>query len=121
MNPIYEIEKEEAPIRWSGDASSIVRRIRAFNPFPGATAVMQGETLKVWGAKVGNGATSEEYGRIVAVAPEGIAVAAMNSIVDITELQRPGGKRMAVSDFLRGMPLEVGAQFELQASAAPAT
>jgi methionyl-tRNA formyltransferase len=117
----HKIEKEEAPIRWSDDASSIVRRIRAFNPFPGATAVMQGETLKVWGAKVGNGATSEEYGRIVAVAPGGIAVAAMNSIVIITELQRPGGKRMAVSDFLRGMPLEVGAQFELQASAAPAT
>lgn len=117
----HKIEKEEAPIRWSDDASSIVRRIRAFNPFPGATAVMQGETLKVWGAKVGNGATSEEYGHIVAVAPGGIAVAAMNSIVIITELQRPGGKRMAVSDFLRGMPLEVGGQFELQASAAPAT
>ncbi|NBW49314.1 MAG: methionyl-tRNA formyltransferase [Betaproteobacteria bacterium] len=116
----HKIEKEEAPIRWSDDASSIARRIRAFNPFPGATAVIQGETLKVWSANVGADTKSEGFGKIVALAPEGIAVAAMNSIVVITELQRPGGKRMAVADFLRGMPLEVGAQFELQASAAPA-
>lgn len=47
-------------------------------------------------------------GSIVAVAPASIAVAAMNSIVILTELQRPGGKRLAVADFLRGFDLQVG-------------
>lgn len=116
----HKIEKEEAPIRWTDDADRIVRRIRAFNPFPGATAVLQGETIKVWGARVGSGDATGVSGRIVAVAPEGIAVAAMNSVVLLTELQRPGGKRMPVSDFLRGMPLEVGTQFDVLPSPASA-
>lgn len=109
----HKIEKEEAPIRWADDATSIVRRIRAFNPFPGATAVLNGETLKVWGAAVGQGAPTAEFGQIMALAQEGIAVAAMNSIVILTELQRPGGKRMAVSDFVRGMQLEAAMRFDL--------
>lgn len=116
----HKIEKEEAPIRWTDDAVGIVRRIRAFNPFPGATAVLHGETIKVWGARVGSGDATGVSGQIVAVAPEGIAVAAMNSVVLLTELQRPGGKRMPVSDFVRGMPLEVGMQFDVLPSPASA-
>ncbi|WP_138514223.1 methionyl-tRNA formyltransferase [Rhodoferax bucti] len=116
----HKIEKEEAPIRWTDDAVGIVRRIRAFNPFPGATAVLQGETIKVWGARVGSGDATGVSGQIVAVAPDGIAVAAMNSVVLLTELQRPGGKRMPVSDFVRGMPLEVGMQFDVLPSPASA-
>lgn len=116
----HKIEKEEAPIRWTDDAVSIVRRIRAFNPFPGATAALQGETIKVWGARVGSGDATGVSGQIVAVAPEGIAVTAMNSVVLLTELQRPGGKRMPVSDFVRGMPLEVGMQFDVLPSPASA-
>ena len=116
----HKIEKEEAPIRWTDDAVGIVRRIRAFNPFPGATAMLQGETIKVWGARVGSGAATGVAGQIVAVAPEGIAVAAMNSVVLLTELQRPGGKRMPVSDFVRGMLLEVGMQFDVLPSPASA-
>jgi methionyl-tRNA formyltransferase len=52
----------------------------------------------------------------VAMAPEGIAVAAMNSIAILTELQRPGGKRLPAAEFLRGSPLQVGQRFELPAA-----
>jgi methionyl-tRNA formyltransferase len=117
VNYAHKIEKEEAPIRWADDASRIVRRIRAFNPFPGASASLNGENIKVWGAQVGTSApgaqTMADCGRIVALAPEGIAVAAMNSVVLLTELQRPGGKRMAAADFLHGSALAVGARFAL--------
>ena len=113
----HKIEKEEAPIRWTEDAERIVRRIRAFNPFPGASTSLHGETIKVWGASVdtpGPGARNiADCGQIVALKPEGIAVAAMNSVVLLTELQRPGGKRMAAADFLRGSPATVGARFAL--------
>jgi methionyl-tRNA formyltransferase len=37
----------------------------------------------------------------------------MNSVVLLTELQRPGGKRLPVADFLRGMPLQVGQRFDV--------
>ena len=113
----HKIEKHEAAIDWSLDAQTIVRRVRAFNPFPVATTVLQGEVIKVWSAQATEvraqdlasaPSANPEPGEILAVAPEGIVVAAMNSIVILTELQRPGGKRLAVADFLRGFPVQVG-------------
>ena len=114
----HKIEKHEAPIDWRLDAATIVRRVRAFNPFPGASTVLGGETIKVWAAHAGEGESTEDYGQIVALAPEGIAVAAMHSIAILTELQRPGGKRLPVAEFLRGCPLQVGQRFELPAAPA---
>ncbi|WP_294769263.1 methionyl-tRNA formyltransferase [uncultured Rhodoferax sp.] len=112
----HKIEKDEAPLDWRLDAATLVRRVRAFNPFPGASTVLGGEVIKVWGARVGDGPAGGEYGQILALAPEGIAVAAMNSVAILTELQRPGGKRLPVAEFLRGCPLQVGQRFELPAA-----
>ena len=104
----HKIEKNEAAIDWTQDAHTIVRRVRAFNPFPVATTVLNGEAVKVWGAHAGAPHATADCGQIVAVAPDGITVAAMNSIVNLTELQRPGGKRLAVAEFLRGHPVQPG-------------
>jgi len=104
----HKIEKHEAAIDWQQDAAAIVRRVRAFNPFPVASTVLQSETIKIWAATVQPGSTAAPCGSILAVAPESIAVAAMNSIVSITELQRAGSKRMAAADFVRGFPLQPG-------------
>jgi methionyl-tRNA formyltransferase len=118
----HKIEKHEAAIDWRSDAASIVRRVRAFNPFPGAAATLNGEVIKVWGAHALDGSPAKAPGTILAAAPAGIEVAAMNSIVSLTELQRPGGKRLAVADFLRGFDVQVGMQFALLPSAeTPAT
>jgi methionyl-tRNA formyltransferase len=106
----HKIDKAEAAIDWTQPALTITRRVRAFNPFPGASTLWHGEVLKVWAAELGEGAPSSAhiYGQIMAIAPVGIAVAAMNSIVCVTELQRPGGKRLSAAEFLRGNPLQVG-------------
>ena len=114
----HKIEKHEALIDWSQPAALIAQRVRAFNPFPVACATLNGETLKIWAAGVGPGTPplTAEYGSILAVSHEGIVIAAMNSIVIITELQRPGGKRLKVADFLRGFDLQPGMAFEKRAS-----
>ncbi len=106
----HKIDKAEAVIHWAQPAQAIVQKVRAFNPFPGTTTLLHGEVLKIWAAQVADGAldTAQICGQIMALAPEGIAVAAMKSIVTITELQRPGGKRLCSADFLRGTPLQVG-------------
>ena len=113
----HKVEKHEATIDWSLNASTIVRRVRAFNPFPVATTLLQGEVVKVWSAQTAQIRPEDVAnslgecpapGTILAVAPEGIAVAAMNSVAILTELQRPGGKRLAAADFLRGFPLQAG-------------
>ncbi|MEO5794625.1 MAG: methionyl-tRNA formyltransferase [Rhodoferax sp.] len=110
----HKIEKREAAIAWTQSADTIVRRVRAFNPFPGAATLLAGESLKIWAASVSDATppASAVYGSIVAVAQNYIAVAAMDSIVNITQVQRPGGKRLAVADFLRGCDLQPGMVFE---------
>ena len=110
----HKIEKHEAAIDWAQPAELITQRIRAFNPFPGTSATVNGEILKIWSASVALGTppAGAEFGSILAVAPDSIAVAAMNSIVSIAELQRPGGKRLGVADFLRGFDLQPGMAFE---------
>lgn len=110
----HKIEKHEAAIDWTQSAALITQRIRAFNPFPGATAVLNGETLKVWLAEVSfdKPPVAAEFGSILAVSPVGIEVAAHHSIVNITQLQRPGGKRLGVAEFLRGFEVQPGMVFD---------
>ena len=113
----HKIEKHEAEIDWAQPADLIVQRVRAFNPFPGASTHIAGETLKVWSARVGAvlPPPKADFGSILALATDSIDVVAMNSVVIITELQRPGGKRLPVADFLRGFDLRVGMVFEKRA------
>ena len=105
-----KVDKAEAMIDWSQTADTITRRVRAFNPFPGASTRLAGDPLKVWAASVGVGQVPVGHvrGEIVAVAHDYIAIYAANSIVNITEVQRAGGKRLAVADFLRGVDLQPG-------------
>ena len=114
----HKIDKSEAAIDWQDSAEQIVRRVRAFNPFPAASATLRGESLKVWAADVlpGQPPAGAAAGQIIAVAPEGLAVAAGHSLVNITSLQRPGGKRLAVAEFLRGFDLQPGMVFERPAA-----
>lgn len=105
-----KVDKSEADIDWAQPAQTICQRIRAFNPYPGAITQLNGETLKIWAAQVSDSPTvaPQSCGEIVALAQTNISVVAMNSVVNITELQRPGGKRLGVADFLRGTALQVG-------------
>ena len=120
----HKIEKSEAQIDWSQSAEAITRRIRAFNPFPGAVTTLKGEQIKVWRAEVGDVnliETNKTYkkGQILSVASVFIASVAIKnivnkdvySVVNLTELQRPGGKRLKVADFVRGFDVQVGMCF----------
>ena len=113
----HKIEKQEAAIHWADDAAAICRRVRAFNPFPGASAVLNGETIKVWRAMPGPSGGDAPAGTVLSVDATGIAVAAQGSSVLLQELQRPGGKRLAVADFLRGFAVQAGMQFDGAAAA----
>ncbi|NML42756.1 methionyl-tRNA formyltransferase [Ramlibacter sp. G-1-2-2] len=108
----HKIEKAEAAVDWSLPADAIERRIRAFDPFPGAAGQLRGETVKLWKARaVMRGRGSVEPGTIVALDEHGVGVACGEGRLELTELQRPGGKRLAAADFLRGFPLEPGERF----------
>ncbi len=109
----HKVEKHEALVDWTQDAVAVERRIRAFDPFPGASTQLAGDTIKLWAtdptpSHAGDTVLLASPGTVVSVSPAGIAVAAGNGIVTLTELQRPGGKRLPAADFLRGFDLQVG-------------
>ncbi len=104
-----KITKEESIIDWNQDAATVHRKIRAFNPFPGAATMLGGERIKIWRAQTieADGAPGS-----VCAAPVGqLIVACGDRAVLITELQRAGGKRMAAAPFLAGFPIAPGARF----------
>ena len=112
----HKIDKAEAPIDWNLPAEVIERRIRAFDPFPGASSELNGETLKCWHAEllqlVGPaGAVRALPGQILTVEPAGVTVACGHDAVRITELQRSGGKRLPAGEFLTGHDVKPGMRF----------
>jgi methionyl-tRNA formyltransferase len=113
----HKIDKAEAPIDWSQPADVIGRRIRAFDPFPGAQARLNGETLKLWRYELDSCSRTEclGYGTILSVNAGGVRVACGEGALCLTELQRPGGKRLPAADFLRGFSLTPGMRFEIKA------
>ncbi len=108
----HKIEKHEAAIDWTNAADLITRRVRAFNPFPGASAVLGEETLKIWSARSLPGASNVAPGTVLAVHADAVDVAAGEGVVQLLQVQRAGGKRLAVADFLRGFDIKPGMTFE---------
>jgi methionyl-tRNA formyltransferase len=165
----HKIDKAEAAIDWQQPAAQIARKVRAFDPFPGASTRLGEETLKVWGAQAialrendgvsalglaahpegmqgdadpghrgaaieavdettsfalrQSGAVAAENttgaggpirpGQILASDHYGLIVGAgAGSFLRITHLQRPGGKRLAMADYLQGHPLAPGLCFD---------
>jgi len=107
----HKIEKAESEIDWSLPAHVIGQRIRAFDPFPGASTALQGEAIKVWCYEIDScqRLSNERCGQILSSGPEGVTVACgEGGALRLTTLQRAGGKRLPVADFLRGFPLPVG-------------
>ena len=108
-----KIGKAEAQIDWSQSAIELDRHIRAFNPFPGAQAQFGGQTVKLWRATPVEG--SGEKGQILQVDRNRIVVACGSGALAVSELQKAGGKRLAVREFLAGHPLKAGDRFDLPA------
>ena len=117
----HKIEKHEAPIDWQQSAAVIERRIRAFNPFPGASSVLGGDVIKLQRAHISGAACAHEIrpGGILSIQNEGIDVATGDGVLRITQLQKSGGKSLAVADFLRGFPITPGMVFTSAAAALP--
>ncbi|PKO70062.1 MAG: methionyl-tRNA formyltransferase [Betaproteobacteria bacterium HGW-Betaproteobacteria-16] len=104
----HKIEKAEALIDWRQSAIALARRVRAFDPFPGASFVAGSEAVKLWSARAEAGTAPEAPGTVLTVADDGIRVQTGDGVLALTALQRAGGKRLPVGDFLRGFTLAPG-------------
>jgi methionyl-tRNA formyltransferase len=99
----HKIDKAEAMIDWTLPAAVIERRVRAFDPFPGASFQLAGETVKLWRARL----RPDSHGRpgeVLAAQDGHFTVACGDGALDLLQLQRPGGRRIAAAAWLQAHP-----------------
>ena len=107
----HKIDKAESTIDWNQPAEVIARRVRAFDPFPGAATTLGADAIKVWSCEIDSCSRTLDAacGQILSIDADGIGVACgARSLLRLTVLQRAGGKRLPAADFLRGFPLAPG-------------
>ncbi|MBQ0946036.1 methionyl-tRNA formyltransferase [Ideonella sp. 4Y16] len=100
----HKIEKAEGAIDWSLPAAVIERRIRAFDPFPGASFSCQDEVVKCWQARLAPGVSGSAPGTVLSAGADHLRVACGDGALDLLQLQRPGGKRAPVGAFVQARP-----------------
>lgn len=104
----HKLEKSEAGIDWHKSAEEISRQVRAFNPFPVAQSIFKTHSYRIWMATAKPGKAN--VGEIVSLS-DGITVGCGTGLLNITELQAPGGKRLNAQAFVQGHGLKIGDKF----------
>ncbi len=99
----HKIDKAEAAIDWAQPADLVERRVRAFDPFPGASFLLDGEVLKLWRAGW-RPDLSGPPGQVLAAADGRLTVACGAGALDLLQLQRPGGRRIDAASLLQARP-----------------
>ena len=99
----HKIDKAEAAIDWAQPAAVIERRVRAFDPFPGASFSLDGEVVKLWRAAL-RPDLSGAPGQVLAAGDGRLTVACGQGALDLLQLQRPGGRRIDAAAFLQARP-----------------
>jgi len=102
-----KISKEEAALDFDLPADVLARKVRAFNPFPGTHARAGEIAVKIWRAEALPGNEGKPAGTVLPGDGQGgIVVACGTGSLRLTQLQKPGGKRLEAAEFLKGFPLE---------------
>lgn len=102
--------KPEARIDWHRSAVEIDRHIRAFDPSPGTESTFSGNTVKICKARplTDQNRDKANPGTVLLAGPDGIMVACGEGAVLVTELQKPGGRRLSAAEFLRATEIRAG-------------
>jgi methionyl-tRNA formyltransferase len=106
------LKKEDGQIDWRNEAEEIDRKVRAFNPWPGAFTSLKGQLLKVYRGGLRERTTKGKAGTVIWVGSDFIEVETGKDSFLIKEVQLEGKRRMNVKDFLSGHPITVGAILE---------
>ncbi len=111
----HKITKEEALLDWSKPAEQLERTIRALNPAPVCRTMLRGAMIKIWEARTVSGRlpggmdpARPPYGRIVALTHQSCRVVCGEGLLDLTVLQKAGGKPQPVDSFCTGFQISVG-------------
>ncbi len=90
-----KLSKQEANLDWRQSAQRLHDQVRAFNPWPVATALLDDQTIRVWQTRVSNAHSQAQPGTIIGADRDGIHVATGEGVLSLLQLQLPGAKVLA--------------------------
>ena len=96
----HKLEKNEAQLDWSQPAEVLARKVRAFEPWPVAEAVVAGERLRIHGAVPLGLAQTSAPGTLLAATRQGLDIACGQGALRLRVIQRDGGKAITAADYL---------------------
>lgn len=102
-----KLNKTEALIDWSKNATQIIRAVHAYNPFPIAYTILNGELVKIWQVSVREGSEGEA-GIVLAIEKNGIIVACGQGALCLEVLQRQNAKALPAAQFIQGFAVHPG-------------
>ncbi len=100
-----KLVKAEAQINWQKPAQRLERQVRAFNPWPVAWCTINGERIRIWHATYEKRLHDKEPGTVLNTDKSTIEIACGEHILNLLELQRPGGKRISAPEYLNSKNL----------------
>jgi methionyl-tRNA formyltransferase len=103
-----KIDREMSRIDWTASAGAVSRRIRAFDPKPGALTTLRGADVKLFGARLAPGLRSVRPGTVTEVSDDGMIVDCGEGAIRIAAVQAAGKKRMDAISWLRGRGVRIG-------------
>ena len=106
------LTKSLGHIDWTQSAVTIERLIRGLNSWPSAYTSLRGKTLKIWEADVAEDVQEQKGtpGTVIGVTKDAIVVQTGEGVLQLSNIQLEGKKRMTVKDFLLGYKVESGEQ-----------
>jgi methionyl-tRNA formyltransferase len=107
------MKRDDGRIDWSMKASEIADRIRGFQPFPGSFTHLDSTKITIWRAIATGEVTLAQPGDIFEAKADRLSVACGDrTLLQITEIQPEGKRRMSIRDFLNGAKVANGSRFE---------
>jgi methionyl-tRNA formyltransferase len=94
-----KLSKAEAELDWTQAAEVLQRRVRAFNPWPVAWCELGGQRLRIWQAEVVDNGAAGQPGKVISE-QRSLTVGTADKSLKILEIQRAGGQRMPIEQFL---------------------
>ena len=100
------LSKQQAEVDWNKPLDTVLREIRAFNPWPVSFSFLGDENLRLWSARAGGGFTPGKPGEVVAHDAQGVFVSCGDGVLQVTELQFAGRKRCDAAQALNARNLQ---------------
>ncbi|MDF3982870.1 methionyl-tRNA formyltransferase [Luteibacter sp. PPL201] len=100
----HKLDKAEAHLDFSLPAIELERKVRAFDPWPVAEAEVAGERLRIWSARAVERPADATPGAVIAASRDGVDVACAEGALRLLAVQRDGGRRIGIADYLNARP-----------------